>query len=111
MFFSTCLFHSISCNALQVHAYIISSLKKEMPSVFGKDNKKKELVNNLGDIYARIEREHQISPGDFPNLRKMQVSGGVLSRAQTYKERITAGNVTEATVQTFVIIACAKGLL
>lgn len=42
--------------------------------MFGKDNKKKELVNNLGEIYARIEREHQISPGDFPNLRKMQVS-------------------------------------
>lgn len=60
--------------AHQVHAYIISSLKKEMPSVFGKDNKKKELVNNLADIYGRIEREHQISPGDFPNLKRMQVS-------------------------------------
>lgn len=58
----------------QVHAYIISSLKKEMPSVFGKDNKKKELVNNLAEIYGRIEREHQISPGDFPNLKRMQVS-------------------------------------
>ncbi|XP_066474773.1 EH domain-containing protein 3 isoform X1 [Tiliqua scincoides] len=56
----------------KVHAYIISSLKKEMPSVFGKDNKKKELVNNLGETYGRIEREHQISPGDFPNLKKMQ---------------------------------------
>uniref|UniRef100_A0A672PN49 EH domain-containing protein 3-like n=1 Tax=Sinocyclocheilus grahami TaxID=75366 RepID=A0A672PN49_SINGR len=56
----------------QVHAYIISSLKKEMPSVFGKENKKKELVNSLGEIYSRIEREHQISPGDFPNLKKMQ---------------------------------------
>lgn len=59
--------------ALQVHAYIISSLKKEMPSVFGKDNKKKELVSNLAEIYGRIEREHQISPGDFPNLKRMQV--------------------------------------
>uniref|UniRef100_A0A5F9DEK2 EH domain containing 3 n=1 Tax=Oryctolagus cuniculus TaxID=9986 RepID=A0A5F9DEK2_RABIT len=56
----------------KVHAYIISSLKKEMPSVFGKDNKKKELVNNLAEIYGRIEREHQISPGDFPNLKRMQ---------------------------------------
>ncbi|XP_012580600.1 PREDICTED: EH domain-containing protein 1 [Condylura cristata] len=55
-----------------VHAYIISSLKKEMPNVFGKESKKKELVNNLGEIYQKIEREHQISPGDFPNLRKMQ---------------------------------------
>lgn len=58
---------------MQVHAYIISSLKKEMPSVFGKENKKKELITSLGDIYKRIEREHQISPGDFPNLKKMQV--------------------------------------
>uniref|UniRef100_A0AAY4B3K4 Achaete scute target 1 n=1 Tax=Denticeps clupeoides TaxID=299321 RepID=A0AAY4B3K4_9TELE len=56
----------------KVHAYIISSLKKEMPSVFGKENKKKELINSLGEIYGRIEREHQISPGDFPNLKKMQ---------------------------------------
>ncbi|XP_008124131.1 EH domain-containing protein 3 isoform X2 [Anolis carolinensis] len=56
----------------KVHAYIISSLKREMPSVFGKDNKKKELVKNLRVIYGRIEREHQISPGDFPNLKKMQ---------------------------------------
>ncbi|KAK2493409.1 hypothetical protein MC885_003477 [Smutsia gigantea] len=57
----------------KVHAYIISSLKKEMPNVFGKESKKKELVNNLGEIYQKIEREHQISPGDFPSLRKMQV--------------------------------------
>ncbi|KTF95096.1 hypothetical protein cypCar_00037103 [Cyprinus carpio] len=56
----------------KVHAYIISSLKKDMPSVFGKENKKKELINSLGEIYSRIEKEHQISPGDFPNLKKMQ---------------------------------------
>lgn len=46
-----------------------------MPSVFGKENKKKELIASLGDIYKRIEREHQISPGDFPSLKKMQVCG------------------------------------
>lgn len=56
-----------------MQAYIISSLKKEMPSMFGKDSKKKELIANLGEIYQKIEKEHQISPGDFPNLAKMQV--------------------------------------
>ena len=56
----------------QVHAYIISSLKKEMPSMFGKDTKKKELVQRLSDIFAELQREHQISPGDFPDLTKMQ---------------------------------------
>lgn len=57
---------------LQVHAYIISALRKDMPSVFGKDAKKKELIKNLGQIYDQIQREQQISPGDFPDLKKMQ---------------------------------------
>ncbi|XP_013929814.1 PREDICTED: EH domain-containing protein 3-like [Thamnophis sirtalis] len=75
---------------LLVQAYIISSLKKEMPSVFGKDNKKKELVNNLGEIYGRIEREHQISPGDFPNLKKMQdqLQGQDFSKFQPLKAKL-----------------------
>lgn len=44
-----------------------------MPSVFGKDSKKKELINNLDAIYDKIQKEHNISPGDFPNVKKMQV--------------------------------------
>ena len=56
----------------KVHAYIISALRKDMPSVFGKDTKKKELIKNLGQIYDQIQREQQISPGDFPDLKKMQ---------------------------------------
>lgn len=55
-----------------MHAYIISALRKDMPNMFGKDNKKKELIKNLGQIYDQIQREHQISPGDFPDLKKMQ---------------------------------------
>lgn len=72
---------------VQVQAYIISSLKKEMPSVFGKDSKKKELIANLGEIYHKIEKEHQISPGDFPNLAKMQV------RLKTYLVNVTTYTV------------------
>ena len=56
----------------KVHAYIISGLKKEMPSMFGKDGKKKELIKNLDNLYGQIQREHQISPGDFPDLKTMQ---------------------------------------
>merc|ERR1712042_425668 len=33
----------------KVHAYIISALHDEMPSVFGKDKKKTELIRNLKD--------------------------------------------------------------
>ena len=43
-----------------------------MPSVFGKDAKKKELIKNLDSLYSQLQREHQISPGDFPEIKKMQ---------------------------------------
>lgn len=56
----------------QVHAYIISALKKEMPSMFGKESKKKELIKNLGNIYLDIEREYGVPSGDFPDLQEMQ---------------------------------------
>lgn len=56
----------------KVHAYIISHLKKEMPSMFGKDAKKKELIKALPEIYSQIQREQQISPGDFPSIEKMK---------------------------------------
>ena len=45
-----------------------------MPSIFGKDGKKRELIKNLSNIYKMVEQEHQISAGDFPDLEKMQVS-------------------------------------
>lgn len=56
----------------KVHAYIISELKEEMPSMFGKDSKKKELIKNLDKIYEKIQHVHNISPGDFPNIQKMR---------------------------------------
>jgi len=56
----------------KVHAYIISGLKKDMPSVFGKEGKKKDLIKNLDALYSSLQREHQISPGDFPDIKKMQ---------------------------------------
>ncbi|KAK1793410.1 hypothetical protein P4O66_011795, partial [Electrophorus voltai] len=56
----------------KVHAYIISHLKKEMPSLFGKEKKKEELIAHLPEIYQMLQREHHISPGDFPNVNKMQ---------------------------------------
>uniref|UniRef100_A0A2M4AFA1 Putative endocytosis/signaling protein ehd1 n=1 Tax=Anopheles triannulatus TaxID=58253 RepID=A0A2M4AFA1_9DIPT len=56
----------------KVHAYLISELRKEMPQIFGKDSKKKELIKNLGGIYDRVCREHSVSIGDLPDIKKMQ---------------------------------------
>jgi len=40
--------------------------------MFGKDTKKKELLNGLADIFASLQQQHQISAGDFPNLQRMR---------------------------------------
>uniref|UniRef100_A0A914WUV4 Achaete scute target 1 n=1 Tax=Plectus sambesii TaxID=2011161 RepID=A0A914WUV4_9BILA len=56
----------------KVHAFIIAELKKQMPSMMGKDKKKKELIANLDKIYLQLQREHNISPGDFPDVNKMR---------------------------------------
>ena len=56
----------------KVHAHIISELKSDMPRVFGKDGKKKELIQNLDAIYKKISSREKISMGDFPNKEKMQ---------------------------------------
>ena len=40
--------------------------------MFGKDAKKKELINNLDQTYAQLQHEHQISPGDFPDINRLK---------------------------------------
>ncbi|XP_030648822.1 EH domain-containing protein 2 [Chanos chanos] len=57
---------------VRAHAHVISYLKQEMPLVFHRDNKKRDLIYNLPDIFTRIQQLHQISPGDFPDCAKMQ---------------------------------------
>lgn len=80
-----------------MQAYIISSLKKEMPSMFGKDSKKKELIANLGEIYQKIEKEHQISPGDFPNLAKMQVRFTNQKKKKNLKDAVQIEQLSQQT--------------
>jgi hypothetical protein len=47
----------------------MSSIEKEMPSMFGKDKAKKRLIKTLDVIYGQIEREHKVSHGDFPEIK------------------------------------------
>ncbi|KAE9553606.1 hypothetical protein FO519_003201 [Halicephalobus sp. NKZ332] len=56
----------------KVHAYIIAELRKGMPSMIGKEKKKKELIAKLDKIYEQLQKEHSISPGDFPDVNKMR---------------------------------------
>ncbi|OZC06799.1 hypothetical protein X798_06196 [Onchocerca flexuosa] len=57
---------------IEVHAYIIAELRKQMPSMIGKEKKKKELIQNLDKIFEQLQREHNISAGDFPDINKMR---------------------------------------
>ncbi|XP_051969161.1 EH domain-containing protein 2 [Xyrauchen texanus] len=57
---------------VRAHAYIISFLKEQMPLVFCRGKKKRDLIYDLPMIFSRIQQRHQISPGDFPDCAKMQ---------------------------------------
>jgi EH domain-containing protein 1 len=56
----------------KVHAYIIAELRKQMPSMIGKEKKKKDLIQKLDKIFEQLQKEHNISPGDFPDVNKMR---------------------------------------
>ena len=56
----------------KIHAYIISSLKADMPKVFGKGKKKKSLIKHLPDLFKRVQTEHLVSASDLPPLEAMQ---------------------------------------
>ncbi|KAG0466727.1 hypothetical protein HPP92_018307 [Vanilla planifolia] len=54
--------------AAKIHAYIISHLKKEMPSMMGKAKAQQRLIDNLEDEFLKVHREYHLPSGDFPNV-------------------------------------------
>lgn len=53
---------------VRVHAYIIESLRKELPSFFGRAAKQQKLINNLEEEFARIQKTFNLPIGDFPEV-------------------------------------------
>jgi hypothetical protein len=56
----------------KVHAYLISYLKDQMPSMFYKDSKQKELLENLPDVFHKVMLKYHLPMGDFPDIRKFK---------------------------------------
>jgi len=56
----------------KVHAYIISHLHDSMPSMFGKDKAKNNMIKDLDKIFVDLSNKHRISLGDFPKVKDMQ---------------------------------------
>ncbi len=57
----------------KAHAYVLGHLRDQMPAVFGKDAKKAELIQNLGEEFKKVMRMYRIPPGDFPEIDKMKL--------------------------------------
>ncbi|KAK7867077.1 hypothetical protein R5R35_004015 [Gryllus longicercus] len=55
----------------KAHAYLMSHLKRNMPFL-GKEKAKARLIGDLAQIYHDVQVQHQMSPGDFPDVKKMQ---------------------------------------
>ncbi|XP_059080975.1 EH domain-containing protein 3-like [Tigriopus californicus] len=56
----------------KIHAYILSSLRKDMPRFFGKGRKKKELIRAMPIMFKRVQEEHMVSASDIPPVELMQ---------------------------------------
>lgn len=56
----------------KVHAYILTHLRNEMPSLFGKQSKKTELIQSLANVFHAVQKARQLPVGDFPNVKRMQ---------------------------------------
>ncbi|RUO95480.1 hypothetical protein BC936DRAFT_143931, partial [Jimgerdemannia flammicorona] len=55
-----------------VHAHIVGHLKKEMPSMFGKNKKQEQLIADLDKEFLKIQQRYHLPKGDFPNVDKFR---------------------------------------
>ncbi|KAJ1942168.1 hypothetical protein FBU59_003279 [Linderina macrospora] len=51
----------------RVHAHIIGHLRSELPAMFGKNKKAKEMLEDLPGEFRKIQVRYNLPPGDFPN--------------------------------------------
>ncbi|GFP90194.1 eh domain-containing protein 1 [Phtheirospermum japonicum] len=58
--------------AAKIHAYIMSHLKKEMPTLMGKAKAQKRLIENLENVFAKVQQEFHLPAGDFPDVEQFK---------------------------------------
>lgn len=59
---------------LKVHCYLIHFLRKQMPVLFGKDEKRHQILNNLGQQFLACAHRYGLSIGDFPDLDEFRAA-------------------------------------
>lgn len=56
----------------RIHALLVTSLREEMPAVFGKESKQNELIANLPAFYKRVQQKHNLHQSDFPPVERFR---------------------------------------
>ncbi|XP_057465869.1 EH domain-containing protein 1 isoform X2 [Actinidia eriantha] len=76
--------------AAKIHAYIISHLRKEMPAMMGKAKAQQRLIDNLEDEFGKVQREHHLPAGDFPNVEHFRevLSGYTFDKFEKLKPKM-----------------------
>ncbi|GMP65235.1 hypothetical protein CsSME_00026123 [Camellia sinensis var. sinensis] len=76
--------------AAKIHAYVIGHLKKEMPAMMGKAKAQQKLIDNLEDEFAKVQREHRLPAGDFPNVEHFReaLSGYNIDKFEKLKSKM-----------------------
>ena len=54
------------------HAKILDYIRNQMPSMFGKEKKKQQLLDNMADVFRQVMKVHNLSMGDFPEINKFK---------------------------------------
>ncbi|RWW50656.1 hypothetical protein BHE74_00043064 [Ensete ventricosum] len=79
--------------AAKIHAYIISHLKKEMPSMMGKAKAQQRLIDNLEDEFVKVQKEFHLPPGDFPDVEHFRevLNGYNIDKFEKLKHKLIQG--------------------
>ena len=57
----------------KAHALVLAEIQRQMPNIsFFKGRKKIEIIDSLDTIYKKIQSEHDMSDGDFPDQKNMK---------------------------------------
>jgi len=56
----------------KVHALIVGHLVSQMPAMWGHDKKQQELTENIVEEFRKVQIQHGLPSGDFPNVERFR---------------------------------------
>jgi len=98
---------------IKVHVCILSYLKKNMPSWFGKKKAMEKMIENLVGVFDAVRIEYKLSAGDFPDIEEF---ADCLRDVDDFSDFIIADKKTLRILDNLIttdipnIMKCASGL-